>query len=234
MNSLICFIILLVSLGILTFSSLNYLMTLRIIFKSITSLLFCIQAHVSRKECSNRKPTTYYKAIFSGLFFCMVGDIIIVVNNNALGLLLTFGIISCACGHISYLVGFFQHEKKITLQNVIWFVILFTPICWLLNQDAWFDFNGMKPIVIGYGILICFMVAKSMALWKYRKENAYFVYLTIAAASLFLISDIILLFHLYGKTGLTNLETIDNLIYYVGQGLYGLSFKKELLTQKEK
>lgn len=232
MNSLICFIILLVSLGILTFSSLNHLMTLRIIFKTITSLLFLLQAHISRKECSNQKSSTYYKLMFAGLFFSMIGDVVLVVNNDRKGLLLIIGIASFVCAHISYIIGFFQYEK-LSLLNIVWLAILFAPICWIISHDTWFEFGNMKLIIIGYGLLICFMVAKSLSLWKYRKENAYFVYLTIAASSLFLISDSILLFHIFGKTGLTNLQVINNLIYYVGQGLFGLSFKKELLIKRE-
>lgn len=232
MNSLICFITLLVSLGILTFSSLNHIQTLRIIFKTMTSLLFCFQAHVSRKECSNQKSTTYYKLIFAGLFFSMVGDVTIVLDNDRNGIFLTLGIISFACAHISYIIGFFQHEK-LSLLNMVWLAAFFATIFWVFSHDIWFEFGNMKPMVIIYAILISFMVAKSLSLWKYRKENAYFVYLTIAATSLFLISDTILLFHIFGKTGLTNLQVINNLIYYVGQGLFGLSFKKELLIQRE-
>ena len=233
MNSLTCFIMLLVSLGILTFSSLNHLRVLRIIFKAVTSLLFCLQAHVSRKECSNRKPTTYYKLMFAGLFFSMIGDVAIVFDNDRNGICLTIGIISFACAHISYIIGFFQFEK-LSLLNIVWLAIFFTTIFWLINHDSWFEFGNMKPMIIGYGILICFMVAKSLSLWKYRNENAYFVYLTIAASALFLISDSILLFHIFGKTGLTNLQVINNLIYYVGQGLFGLSFKKEMLVKETK
>lgn len=232
MNSLICFIMLLVSLGILTFTSIKHLVIQRIIFKTLTSLLFCIQAPVSRKECSSQKASTYYKLIFAGLFFSMIGDVAMALDNNRSSIFLVIGIIGFACAHISYIIGFFQHEK-LSLLNIVWFAAFFAVIFLVLSHDTWFEFGNMKPIIIGYGILISFMVAKSLSLWKYRRENAYFVYLTIAATSLFLISDTVLLFYIFGKTSSTSLQIINNFIYYIGQGLFGLSFRKELLVKAD-
>lgn len=232
MGSLILFIGMLISLALLIYSRFFEIHIMSVVFKTLTSLLFLGVAHCSRKECSGDKPSAYYKFMFLGLIFSLFGDVFLVIGGSE-GLIFVLGVASFACAHISYTIAFFQFGKLSKL-NIIWTIIFAIPLLWLVLGTDWFNLGALRPLIVGYGILISFMTAKSFTLWKYRNENRYFVYITIAGALFFLISDTILLFALFGDESLSKLELVNNFIYYIGQGLFGLSFRKEFLLPKEK
>lgn len=231
MGSLIFFVGMLISLALLIYSRIFQIYTMRVVFKTLTSLLFLGVAHCSMKECSKNKSSAYYKLMFTGLVFSLFGDVLLLRGPE--GLLFVLGVVSFACAHISYTIAFFQFGKLSKL-NIVWTFIFATPLLWLVLGTDWFTLGGLKPMIAGYAVLISFMVAKSLTLWKYRNENRYFVYITITGALFFLISDTILLFALFGDESLKYLETVNNFIYYIGQGLFGLSFRRELLVHKGK
>lgn len=231
MGSLIFFVGMLISLALLMYSKFFQINMMRVIFKTLTSLLFLGVAHYSRKECSKNKSSVYYKLMFLGLTFSLFGDVFLEGGTD--GLLFVLGVASFASAHISYTVAFFQFGKLSKL-NIIWTIIFAIPLLWLVLGTDWFTLGALKPLIAGYAVLISFMAAKSLTLWKYRNENRYFVYITITGALFFLISDTILLFALFGDESLRKLEIVNNFIYYIGQGLFGLSFRRELLVQKGK
>lgn len=226
MLSLSLFGAMLISLGFLTYFNLKLTYEMMIVFKTVTSILFLGIAYAAKKEAKNKIKTLYFKWMFLGLFFSLIGDVCMVIVGNSKGILFILGVASFAFAHISYLIGFFQFEKVSRL-NIIWSSAIFLFLFCLLNFSPCLDFQGLKPLLMVYALLISLMVGKSFSLWKYRKENSFFVYLTIGGAVFFLISDSVLLFHLFGPDSLWYLLAVNNVIYYIGQGLFGLSFKKE-------
>lgn len=231
MASIISFILMLISLTGLIIARLMENSLFIIVLKILTSVLFLTTAYFAQKECTRNNPSTYFKLMFTGLLFSLFGDIFLVFNQDN-GMLFILGVASFAGAHIFYTAGFFQFGKFSKL-NLIWTIIFIIFLQWLISLDNIISLGTMKPLVIGYSILISFMVGKSMTLWKFRKENPTFVTMTIAGAVLFLISDSLLLFAIFGKNDLHLLEALNNLIYYIGQGLFALSFRNELLLPKK-
>lgn len=231
METIISFAMLLVSLLVLTISRIKGLYILTVIFKTTCSLLFLAVAHFARKECQKENKTTYFKLMFLGLFFSLLGDVFLVIEGFDIFFIL--GVFSFACAHISYTIAFFQFGKM-SKANLILTIIFFSFLLYLMSNKEWVDLGQMKPMILGYAVLLSLMAAKSFSALKYYRENPYFVTLTILGAILFFISDCLLLFAFFGKQDLSYLETINNPIYYVGQGLFGLSFRKELILKKEK
>ena len=87
-------------------------------------------------------------------------------------------------------------------------------------------------MLIGYSIILSFMVSKSFSIWKYRKVNRTFVYMTISATILFMLSDIILLIACFSISGADNrLKALNNFVYSISVALLGFSFKWELLPE---
>ena len=232
MASITTFIAMLISLVFLTYCNIKNLYLIRVIFKTLTSLLFILIAYVTKREYSKKKTTTYYKLILLGLVFSLGGDVFLAIADNSKGILFVLGVASFAAAHIAYIFAFLQFDK-ISKLNIAWMGIFFVILIVLISIPNMFDFQGLKPLIIGYALLISFMVAKSFSLWKYRKQNPYFVYMTISSALFFLISDSILLFALFGDPSLSYCTAINNVIYYIGQALFGLSFKNELILDKK-
>lgn len=231
METIISFAMLLVSILALVISRIKGVYVLMVIFKTTSSLLFLAIAHFAQKECKKEKKTTYYKLMSLGLFFSLLGDVFLVIKG--IDTLFILGVFSFACAHIFYTIAFFQFEKMSRV-NLILTILLFSFLFWLMSNKEWVDLGQLKPMILGYALLLSLMAAKSFSALKYYKENPYFVTLTILGSLLFFVSDCLLLFAFFGKQDLSYLETVNNPIYYVGQGLFGLSFRKELILKKDK
>ena len=231
METIISFAMLLVSILALVISRIKGVYVLMVIFKTTSSLLFLAIAHFAQKECQKEHKTTYYKLMSLGLFFSLLGDVFLVIKG--IDTLFILGVFSFACAHIFYTIAFFQFEKMSKV-NLILTILLFSFLFWLMSNKEWVDLGQLKPMILGYALLLSLMAAKSFSALKYYKENPYFVTLTILGSLLFFVSDCLLLFAFFGKQDLSYLETVNNPIYYVGQGLFGLSFRKELILKKDK
>lgn len=228
MSSFISFVTMLIFLAGLTYSNIKNMYLFRILFKTLTSVSFLLIAFVTKRNYAKTKTTRYFKLMSLGLVCSFFGDVLLAIADTSKGICFVLGVISFALAHVAYTIAFFQYGK-FCKTNALWFAILLFFVFALISIPNLFDFAGLKPLIIGYGVLISFMVSKSFSLWKYKKQNPYFVSITIAGAVLFLISDSLLLFSLFGDASLSYFLTINNVIYYIGQALFGLSFKKELL-----
>lgn len=93
---------------------------------------------------------------------------------------------------------------------------------------AAFEYEGLQLVVIGYTLLISFMVSKSISLHCYYKGNEKAIVMTILGAVMFLVSDIILLFSLFSKFNYTELTYVNLFFYYIGQGVLALSLRQKL------
>lgn len=232
MGSFISFILMLISLTGLIIARVWSISILKIIFKITSSLLFLSTAYFARRECDSKKSTTYYKLMFTGLVFSLFGDTFLVLQHNH-NFIFILGVASFACAHIFYTIAFFQFGKMSRL-NLVSTAIFIIILQWLIFGNNLLDLGSMKPLIVGYSILISCMVGKSLTLLTYRNQNPSFVMLTVSGAVLFLISDSILLFALFGKQDYAYLETLNNILYYIGQGLFGLSFRNELILKSKK
>lgn len=225
--SFLSLILMYVSLGFQIYARLQHIFWIEASFKMLCTFLFLAVAYFSQKECPKSNPTTYFKRMFLGLMFCSLGDILLIfIRFNSIFFIL--GTASFAVAHIFFSSAFFCFGK-LRIRDLVLTVFFSIPcICMVLNRQ-WINPQNMTPVLIGYAVIISFMLSKSLTLWQYRKSNRYFVNVTIFSATLFVISDCVLLFAIFSTHKPNNLTPVNNILYYTAQGLFGLSFRKELL-----
>lgn len=146
------------------------------------------------------------------------------------------GLITFALGHIFYLIAFFN-KSSFRWYNLLLTLLVIPTAVFGIPLSGAFEFNPsfLFFAVIAYGVIMTFMVGKSLSFVEF-KGHPRFVQMTIIGAILFGISDIILLFILFFKPVsslaqfdpfLLMLRMVGLVTYYVGQGLIALSLKKE-------
>ena len=196
----------------------------RLLFKTSCSILFVLIALSS--YCINCKNTIYFILRIAAFIFCLIGDVLLALNKKSDGpkdIFFIYGGISFGIGHIFfssafiYLIGLFYSDFLIaTIISLL--LILF------LRFSNKYNFKGMFIMVCTYCILISFMVTKALSfvnVYSIIPKQSLF---TITGALLFLISDCVISFIVFGKKKPPKCLTAINLItYYIGQSLLALS-----------
>lgn len=224
----------LIVIGALLFMLLHSIVTPYIV-KTIPSILFVLSGlfnFIYAYKFAN-KNTTYIKfAIFMlcGLFFAMLGDILLID-------FFTVGAILFAIGHILFFIAF-CFVNKICVKDFVVAAIIF-GFALLLILIYPFDFDGMKILVIIYALIISLMLGKSIGTF-FTEEKTLLKWVILIGASLFFISDLMLLMYKFDA----HLEIYDWLCvmtYYPAEAilafsvfvsLMGISFKR--LNNKQK
>lgn len=125
-----------------------------------------------------------------GLFFAMLGDIILNIE-------FIFGALLFAVGHIFYFAAFCQ-ILKFKLTDLIAGAIIFIPSALFILLAPFFNFgdNIMLIVCLLYALIISLMVGKTIAN-LIREQNLLNIILVIGSV-LFFISDLMLLLNVFG------------------------------------
>lgn len=222
MTAITTFILMLLSLIVLLYSRYMKYQILILLFKTITSALFLCIPLSAQKGKSIRDFCLYYKLIYIGLIFSFLGDIFLALKLPG-NIDFLLGVFFFACTHLCFTIAFFQYGS-LSFRDIIIGCALCSSLMYLTFQTNLFHLNGLEPVVFIYGVLISFMASKSLTLLSVRKESPKFAYTTILSTYLFLVSDVILLFPLFGGEQYDYLSNVNNIIYYIGQGIMGLTF----------
>ncbi|MCR5763283.1 MAG: lysoplasmalogenase [Treponema sp.] len=235
MIKIISFCLMTVSLAVLNIVSFFEMsQVLRVSIKTTTSIMFVITGFLAARS-SKDSFSTYTKLILTGLILGMLGDILLALQYISIGFFVA-GLISFALGHIFYVISFSLKSQKMDIITFLPMIIVLPLFLLLVCISKQFDFQGLFPCILIYGIILTFMEGKSLNLLKYTEKAKKFVILTITGTSLFAISDIILLFILFMnlQSSLKNVLGIFNLVtYYIGQGLIALSLTYESLAVRD-
>lgn len=216
----------LVSLGGLIIATYKGTVLWRRIFKLVTSLFFVGTAMASSAQ--NLENKQYHSWIISGLVCSLFGDVLLAFPGMTYFLL---GVTCFAGAHLCYIRGF-SLLKKISKEDFVYLGILLIPLFSILLVGK-FNFKGMLPLVIGYMLIISFMVIKAISLKSYYKHSERAVGLTIGGTLLFLISDTILLFKLFAINPFPYGDFFNSLTYYVGQDLLAISLAFPIATKQK-
>lgn len=196
--------------------------------KGLASVFFIATGIASYQKVKRNKKYSIW--ILMGLIFSLVGDIFMELNS-AKGILFISGVSSFAIAHVMYSIGFCS-LKKVTGKDILIFIAIVTPFILILLFGG-FEYEGLQLVVIGYTLLISFMVSKAISLYCYYEGNEKAVVLTIIGSVMFLVSDIILLFLLFSKFIYNEFNYVNLVLYYTGQGLLALSLGQRLVVDKE-
>ena len=185
-----------------TFASLTFF------FGGLVNFIYCL---INKQECSENKLFKYFMVI--GLFFAMLGDIVLIDY-------FIFGAGLFAVGHIWFFIAYCSKEtfkwKDVICSAVLFLVmlaiILFVPI---------FEYEGiMLIVVIVYAFIISIMLGKAIMNYAIRKLMANLI--IMIGSILFFLSDFMLLFDVFGNVGRWA-DRLCLIFYYPAEYLLAIS-----------
>lgn len=207
----------------------NDMFTLRTCFKTICSLMFVIAPFLITKDNKKIRQTKYFKTMLVGLIFAFIGDVLLDLDKT-LGILFVLGMVGFVLTHIMYSISFKKHVK-INKTTFITFLLLVVPTAYIINFSKLINCGDLTIVINIYAVIISFMVGLATTLFKKKELDKNFRTRTLVGVILFAISDLILLFSLFGNLPKIWLP-INNLVYYVAQLIICYSFYKTKHTYK--
>ncbi len=215
---LILEVLMLISLGGLIAAFQNDLAGWTVLLKSLTSILFVLAGlcgYIKRKE--NRKIS---KTMMAALVCSLAGDVFLALDKEQ-GIFFVLGVVSFALAHVMFSVSFCRVAAVKKADFAGMFLIFAAEMVILLTGD--FAFQGMFPVLAGYAAVISFMTTKALSFWRCRRGRERTAYMIMAGGVLFLLSDILLLFWLFGNGTPKEIQSVNWLFYYLAQGCLSAS-----------
>lgn len=189
-----------------------------ILLKSLTSMLFVLAGGCGYIKYKEKR--TYSRPVFLALLCAMAGDVLLALDRTQ-GILFVFGVASFAAAHVLFSFSFCKlcaAAKKDLAGSFVVFIGLV-----LLLTLGNFNFHGLFPVLLGYSAVISFMTVKALSLFRCRKEQGKAAVLIMAGGVLFLASDIVLLFWLFGIGIPEGVQWANWILYYLAQGCLAAS-----------
>lgn len=219
--------LMLISLGGLIVAFQNDLVLWPILLKAAASAFFVLAGiyGVCRKKGSRK-----VSGMMLGALLCsFVGDVLLALDKEE-GILFVLGVVSFAAAHILFSLAFCS-ISGVRKMDVIAAVLVFAGLMPMLFVGN-FDFQGLLPVLIGYAVIISFMMVKALSLWRCRQGRKRFVCLVMMGGVLFLASDILLLFWLFGIGVPKEVQSINWILYYLAQGCLSSSLNEEYISSE--
>ena len=192
-----------------------------ILLKTASSLCFVFTA-----ICGYLKKTgdrLFYKTMLAAFFCSMSGDVLLAFDQNQ-GIFFILGVISFAFAHILFSISFCR-LSSVTKKDYAVTAVVFVCLLLLLFLGN-FNFQGLLPVLIGYAAIISFMMVKSLSLFNCKKIKNSAAVLILSGGVLFLLSDIVLLFWLFGIGIPKEVQSVNWVLYYLAQGCLTASLSK--------
>lgn len=168
-----------------------YIVNGGIILKSITSACFFMLGVINLIFVLRMKTEKIKFSILLlvGLFFAMLGDILLEIN-------FIVGAIFFAIGHIFYFISFCWLERFKWTDLIFGFVI-FIPSVLVITLYPHFDFGGvvMEVLCVFYALVISLMVGKAVSTYIAKKSLSRLI--IMIGTILFFFSDLMLLFNVF-------------------------------------
>lgn len=187
-----------------------------LICKSITSALFVMLGLVNLIYAFKRGETNkkFSITILTGLFFAMLGDILLQIN-------FIIGAILFAIGHIIFFASYIC-LNSFKLTDLCYGIAIIIPAILIITLAPFFDFKGntMKILCIAYAIIISFMVGKAISNFIAKRTQTNMV--VLLGSVLFFFSDLMLLFHKFAG-GKKVFSYLCLLTYYPAEILLAIS-----------
>ena len=206
----------LILIGDILYMTLNLPKLEHTIVKGITSLLFVILGAINLVYAFKSGETNkkFSIIILAGLFFAMLGDIILNVHFIA-------GAMLFAVGHIFF---FISYCFILSFRRIDFFVgvAIFLPSVLFITLAPIFNFDGvaMEIVCVLYAIIISCMLGKSISNLARQKNESNIV--ICLGSFLFFFSDLMLLFNVFGGGGKV-FDVLCLSTYYPAETLLALS-----------
>lgn len=197
-----------------------------IILKTAASVCFLIAGTFGYTVHRDKKGSAL--KMLSAFLLSAIGDVLLALDKDQ-GLLFILGVASFAAAHVMFLITYCS-ISPVKKTDIIWTAVVVLGLLALLLFGN-FEYHGLLPVLIGYTVIVSFMMIKALSLWRSREGREKAAYLIMAGGVLFLLSDVFLLFCLFGKDCPPVIQAINWIIYYGAQICLTLAFnRKELYT----
>lgn len=186
-----------------------------VLLKALTSLFFVLAGACGYIKHKDKERRQFSCPVFIALLLSMAGDVLLAVDQNR-GIFFVLGVVGFAAAHVMFSLAFCctcTVEKKDLVCTCVLFAGLVTV---LVTGD--FNFQGLLPVLIGYAAVISFMLVKALSFWRYRKKNMKVSVLVMLGGVLFLLSDVVLLYWLFGTGMPEGVQWVNWILYYMAQG----------------
>ena len=229
---LIGFIIIYLIMSII-FMYANYydIVLMRNILKGICGLMFIIIPFLATTKNKKIRKTKYFKTMIIAFILAALGDILLDIDNSQFGILFIVGMGLFALTHVMFSVSFLKHIKKNKI-TIISLIALFVPTLAMLNLFNLINAGDLTLVINIYAFIISIMISLSITLFTKKQLDKNFRIKTLLGIILFAISDLILVFALFGNNPTKELLLTNNFVYYIAQLVIGLSFYKTKTTYK--
>ncbi len=195
--------------------------------KGLTSLVFVViglvnMLYVMKKGYDGGGRFKYF--MLTALVLCLIADVI-------LNIWFIIGAAIFAVGHVFYFISYLCLDRFTWKDLIYGACIAVVAIILLLTYP--FDFQGIFVVILAYAIIISFMVGKAISLFISGKCSRVARWLILVGSILFFLSDMALLFNIFGGMGIVA-DRICLWTYYPAQGLLGLSVYFAALSETKK
>ncbi|MCI8308536.1 MAG: lysoplasmalogenase [Lachnospiraceae bacterium] len=191
-----------------------------VLFKGLTSLFFVLAGVCGYIKYKDRERRLFSGPVCIALLFSMAGDVLLAVDQNR-GIFFVLGVVGFAAAHVMFSLSFCRMcavEKK----DMVCTAVLFAGLALVLMTGD-FDFQGLLPVLLGYAAVISFMLVKALSLWRCRQRNIKVSVLVMLGGVLFLLSDVVLLYWLFGVGMPEGVQWANWILYYMAQGCLSAS-----------
>ncbi len=186
--------------------------------KGITSALFVILGIINLRYSIVYKTNKFNFTILIGLFFAMLGDILLEIQ-------FVVGAALFAIGHMFFFVSY-CFLCKLKWRDFIFGIIICVPSVLFITLAPIFNYNGvlMEIVCVVYAIIISLMVGKAFSNYITKKSTFYLIILI--GSALFFFSDLMLLLNVFANLSKVT-DILCLLTYYPAEFLLAHSILHE-------
>ncbi len=184
-----------------------------VLLKSITSLCFVLAGAYGYVH--NKNNRTFSRTMLAAFICSMLGDIFLALDKTQ-GILFVLGVVSFAAAHILFSFTFCR-ASSLSKTDIAGIAAVFAGTLLLLYFGD-FEFHGLLPVLIIYAVIISFMSVKALSMWRCREAGKTAILLIMFGGVFFILSDVVLLFWLFGKDMPKEVQAVNWILYYLAQG----------------
>ncbi|MEG1731877.1 MAG: lysoplasmalogenase [Longicatena sp.] len=183
-------------------------------FKTLASMSFVLLACWTFTLGNDQE---YMEIMMIGLILGALGDFFLALPDcypKKKDIFFLLGLISFLVGHLCYAIALFEADVKMTIVLGVGCTIIGVGFILFLKRVG-VDFEKMSLPSTLYAIVILFM--ESLALLYFKTGFTSFTILLNIGTFAFLLSDIVLVFILFGKKETRNMIVLNWTLYYFAQ-----------------
>lgn len=191
-----------------------------VLLKALTSLFFVLAGVCGYIKYKDKERRLFSGPVCIALIFSMAGDVLLAVDRNR-GIFFVLGVVSFAAAHVMFSFSFCR-MCAVKKKDMVCTAVLFAGLALVLMTGD-FEFQGLLPVLLGYAAVISFMLVKALSLWRCRQRNKKVSVLVMLGGVLFLLSDVVLLYWLFGMGMPEGVQWVNWILYYMAQGCLSAS-----------